>query len=65
MQKNVGSLDKAVRIIIGAGLLSLLFLAEPPVKYLGFVGVVPLLTVLLGWCPLYTLLGVNTCRAKG
>lgn len=65
MQKNVGSLDKAVRIIIGAGLLSLLFVLEPPMKYVGLVGIVPLLTVLMGWCPLYTLLGVNTCRAKG
>lgn len=65
MQKNVGSLDKAVRIIIGAGLLSLLFVLEPPMKYVGFVGLVPLLTVLMGWCPLYTVLGVNTCRAKG
>ena len=65
MQKNVGSLDKIVRIIIGAGLLSLLFVLEPPMKYVGFVGLVPLFTVLMGWCPLYTLLGVNTCRAKG
>ncbi len=65
MQKNVGSLDKAVRIIIGSGLLSLLFVLEPPMKYVGLVVIVPLLTVLMGWCPLYTLLGVNTCRAKG
>ena len=65
MQKNVGSLDKGMRVVIAAVLLSLWFVLEPPMKYLGLVGFVPLLTVLLGWCPLYTLLGVNTCRTKG
>lgn len=64
MQKNVGSVDKVIRVIIGAGLLSLLFLLEPPMKYIGLVGFVPLLTVLLGWCPLYTVLGINSCRTK-
>lgn len=64
MQKNVGSADKIVRIILGFGLLSLLFLLEAPMKYLGLIGIVPLLTSLMGWCPLYTLLGMNTCRVK-
>ena len=63
MQKNVGSLDKIVRIVAGLGLLSLLFVLDAPMKYLGFIGIVPLFTVLMGWCPLYTLLGINTCRA--
>lgn len=64
MQKNVGSLDKIVRIVAGLGLLSLLFLLEPPMKYVGLIGIVPLFTSLMGWCPLYTLLGVNTCKVK-
>lgn len=64
MQKNVGSADKIVRIVLGLGLLSLLFLLEAPMKYLGLIGIVPLLTALMGWCPLYTLLGMNTCRVK-
>ncbi len=64
MQKNVGSADKIVRIVLGLGLLSLLFLLEAPMKYLGLIGIVPLLTSLMGWCPLYTLLGMNTCRVK-
>lgn len=64
MQKNVGSADKTVRILLGLGLLSLLFLLEAPMKYLGLIGIVPLATSLMGWCPLYTLLGVNTCRVK-
>jgi Protein of unknown function (DUF2892) len=64
MQKNVGSADKIVRIVLGLGLLSLLFLLEAPMKYLGLIGIVPLATSLLGWCPLYTLLGMNTCKVK-
>lgn len=64
MQKNVGSADKIVRIVLGLGLLSLLFLLQPPLSYLGLIGIVPLVTSLMGWCPLYTLLGMNTCKVK-
>lgn len=64
MQKNVGSIDKILRIVIGLGLLSLLFVLEAPMKYLGLIGIVPLFTSLMGWCPLYTLLGLNTCKVK-
>lgn len=64
MQKNVGSVDKILRIVIGLGLLSLLFVLEAPMKYLGLIGLVPLATSLMGWCPLYTLIGVNTCKVK-
>ena len=64
MQKNVGSADKIVRIVLGLGLLSLLFPLEAPMKYLGLIGIVPLATSLMGWCPLYTLLGMNTCKVK-
>ena len=64
MQKNVGSVDKILRIVVGLGLLSLLFVLDAPMKYLGLIGLVPLATSLMGSCPLYTLLGVNTCKVK-
>jgi hypothetical protein len=64
MKQNVGSADKIVRIVLGLGLLSLLLLLEAPMKYLGLIGLVPLLTALMGWCPLYTLLGMNACKVK-
>jgi hypothetical protein len=63
MQKNVGSVDKVVRIIIGLALLSLLVLRNDSSRWLGLIGIVPLLTVALSWCPLYTLLGIRTCAA--
>lgn len=64
MKKNVGSLDKTLRIVLGLGLLSLLFLLETPMNYLGLIGLVPLGTSLMGWCPLYSMLGINTCKVK-
>ncbi len=61
MKTNVGSLDRAVRVVVGLGLLSLLFLLEGQIRFVGLVGLVPLLTATLGFCPLYTLLGLSTC----
>ena len=59
MQANVGSLDRALRVIVGLALLSLVFVG--PQTLWGLVGIVPLLTAAVGFCPAYTLLGLNTC----
>lgn len=59
MKKNEGSIDRVLRIIVGLGLLSLIFIG--PKTYWGAIGAIPLLTGLMGWCPLYTLLGIKTC----
>jgi hypothetical protein len=64
MKQNVGSVDKVIRVIAGFALLSLLFLLQPPLSYLGLIGIVPLATSILGGCPLYSLMGMNTCRVK-
>jgi hypothetical protein len=65
MKNNVGSIDKVVRIVIGIALLSMLFLVEGSAKWFGLIGIVPLGTALMGWCPLYSLIGVSTCADKG
>jgi hypothetical protein len=57
--KNAGTLDRTIRIAAGIALLSLT--AFGPQTALGFVGVVPLVTGLVGFCPLYRLVGINTC----
>jgi hypothetical protein len=56
---NEGTIDRAVRIVLGLGLLSLTFIG--PQSPLGFLGLVPLATGLIGFCPLYRLVGLSTC----
>lgn len=63
MKANVGSIDRALRIVVGVALLSMLVFVEGDTKYWGFVGLVPLLTGLFRFCPLYTMLGIRTCPA--
>jgi len=58
--KNVGGVDKIIRIIVGLVLISLVFVG--PKTAWGWVGLVPLLTGLFNFCPLYPLIGLNTCK---
>jgi len=64
MEKNVGSVDKTLRIVAGLAILSLLFLLEGASRWWGLIGLVPLLTGLFSYCPAYRLLGLNTCPLK-
>lgn len=64
MKTNVGGIDKVLRIVAGLALLSLIFILEGNARWWGLIGIVPLLTGSLGWCPAYTLIGLNTCPAK-
>ncbi|MBY0436854.1 MAG: DUF2892 domain-containing protein [Burkholderiales bacterium] len=64
MQKNVGPIDKTLRIVAGLGMLSLVVLLEGSARWFGLVGLVPLATALSGYCPAYTLLGIDTCPVK-
>lgn len=62
MTRNEGSLDRGLRIAAGLALIALA--ATGTVGAWGFVGIVPLATGLIGWCPAYTLLGIDTCPMK-
>jgi len=59
--KNVGGADRIVRIILGLVIIALGFYFK---SWWGLVGVVPFLTALIGWCPLYLPFGISTCRVK-
>jgi len=59
MTMNVGSLDRALRIILGIALISLVFVG--PKTLWGLLGLVPLITGLVRFCPAYGILGINTC----
>ena len=62
MNKNVGGLDRTIRIVVGLALIAAA--ATGTIGLWGWVGVVPLLTGAMGWCPPYALLGLNTCSVK-
>ena len=62
MTANQGTLDRIIRVLLGLTLLSLVFVG--PQTPWGWIGLVPLATGLAGFCPLYRLLGMNTCPMK-
>ncbi len=64
MKNNVGSVDKAVRIIIAIVLFSLYFILEGNLRYIAVIGFIPLLTAFISWCPLYAIFGISTCPLK-
>lgn len=59
---NEGTIDRALRVIVGLALIAIVFVG--PQTPWGWIGLVPLATGLIGWCPAYTLLGLNTCPVK-
>ena len=61
MPRNVGRLDRAIRLVIGIGLLGLYGALQPPLRYVTLLGLIPLGTALSGNCPMYTLFGISTC----
>ena len=62
MKTNEGGVDRALRALAGVALLGLS--ATGVIGSWGWIGVVPLATAAIGWCPLYTMLGINTCGLK-
>lgn len=59
---NEHKIERVVRVLLGIGLLSLVFIG--PKTLWGLIGLVPLATGLIGSCPLYTVLGISTCSMK-
>lgn len=62
MKRNVGGIDRILRIALGVVLIALAVIGS--IGAWGFIGVVPLLTGVLGWCPPYALFGWSTCATK-
>ena len=58
--KNVHQVERVLRVLVGIGVLSLAFVG--PQTPWGYLGLVPLLTGLVGTCPAYTLFGFSTCK---
>lgn len=64
MKANIGNVERVIRVIIGLALLSLFFILEGNVRYVGLAGLILLATAAVSWCPLWVLFGVNTCPAE-
>lgn len=62
MTKNEGTVDRVVRVVAGLIILSLAFVG--PKSAWGYIGLLPIITGLVGVCPAYSLFGINTCPAK-
>jgi hypothetical protein len=61
MTLNVGGIDRILRILVGLALIAWGFYAQ---NWLGAIGLVPLATGLIGWCPAYLPFGISTCKPK-
>ncbi len=61
MKANVGGLDRLLRVMIGLALLAFLAFGEGAMRWWGAIGVIPLLTAFMSFCPLYSVLGISTC----
>jgi hypothetical protein len=60
MKKNIGSTERVIRVLVGLGIISLAFVG--PQSPWAFLGIIPLATALISWCPPYALLGISTCK---
>ena len=67
MVRNVGTIDRALRVMVGLVLIAYaipLGFSQTGWNWVGWIGVVPVLTAFLGTCPAYSILGVSTCERK-
>ena len=62
MKTNQGNIERVLRVLVGLVLIALTLIGT--IGVWGWIGVVPIATGLMGWCPAYTLLGINTCPMK-
>lgn len=62
MTRNEGTIDRALRVIAGLALIGLTL--NGTIGAWGWIGIVPILTGAIGWCPLYSVLGIKTCPMK-
>ena len=64
MSNNVGTIDRGARVVVGIVLILFALMSSSTYAWIGWIGVVPLVTGLMGWCPAYTLVGLSTCPRR-
>ena len=61
---NVGTFERILRIVVGFLIFSLFFILKGNIRYIGLIGLLPIITGSIGTCPIYAILGYNTNRMK-
>lgn len=61
MKRNVGMIDRVIRIVLGLVIIAWGVMTN---NWLGLIGLIPLATAVVGYCPAYTLIGINTCTIE-
>ena len=64
MKKNVGNTDRWIRIVLGIALLSLIVFLDVSIRWIGLIGLIPLITGIINFCPIYALLKISTNKDK-
>ena len=64
MQPNIGKLDSFVRYVLGIGLLLIVVFVEGPWRWTGLLGIIPIATAAINWCPVWRLFGINTREGR-
>jgi hypothetical protein len=64
LTRNIGGTDQSIRLLVGIALLSIITIFEDGWQWIGLIGFVPFLTALFRWCPLYHVLGMDTCEKE-
>jgi hypothetical protein len=62
MKTNMGSVDRVIRVFLGLILLSGILFLDPGIRWWGLIGLIPLTTAAIGWCPAYLPFGISTCK---
>lgn len=64
MTTNVGTIDRVLRVAIGVALIAFALMSTASYAWLAWIGIVPILTAAVGWCPAYFIFGLRTCPMK-
>ncbi len=64
MTFNVGTTDRVIRIVLGIGIIAFALLNHGPIRWVGIVGAVLLITAMFRYCPAYSIVGINTCSTR-
>ena len=64
MSSNIGNIDRILRILVGVVLVTFAMLSNHELAIYGLIGVVPIFTALIGWCPAYAPFGIKTCKTE-